>query len=107
MLKIVFFTLKPDQVAVFEAWMAELRERREEVFETFVAEGTRHEVVAILENTNPPVVVYAVEADDFDRAQQVFSQSQFPIDLKHKEVLKATVGEKVPHRVLLDLVLPA
>ena len=48
--------------------MEELQRRSEEVLETFRAEATRHELVVVLEQTDPPIVAYAVEDEDFSRA---------------------------------------
>lgn len=70
MLKVGFFTLRPDKLTAFQSWMEELQRRSEEVLDTFRAEGTRHELVVVLEQTNPPIVVYAVEVEDFSRPRR-------------------------------------
>jgi len=44
MLKVGFFTLRPDKVTAFNSWMEELQRRSGEVLETFRTEGTRHEL---------------------------------------------------------------
>ena len=90
-MEVGFVSLRPEKVGDFKAWMATLQRRREEVFETFRAEGTRHELVAIIENTDPPVVVYAMEAEDLARAQEVFTHSQLSIDVEHKTVLNLSL----------------
>jgi hypothetical protein len=87
MLKVGFFILKPDKDPDFHSWMEELQRRIEEVLETFRAKGTRHELVVVLEQTYPPIVVYAVEAEDFSRVQEVFEKSKLTIDIEHKAVL--------------------
>lgn len=103
MLKVGLVTLRPNKVNAFKAWMATLKRRREEVLETFQAEGTRHEFVAILGNTDPPVVVYAIEVDDFAKAEEAFKNSHFPIDIEHKAVLKECLAGGAAHEVLFEL----
>lgn len=106
MLKVGFFALIPDKVTVFHSWMEELQRRSEEVLETFRAESTRHELVVVLEQTDPPIVVYAIAVEDFIRAQEVFRKSQLAIDIEHKAILQECIADRAPHRVLLDLSLP-
>jgi len=103
MLKVGLVTLHRDKVEAFKAWMATLSRRRDEVLETFAAEGTRSEFVAILNNTDPPVVVYAMETDDFAKAEDAFRHSAFPIDIEHKAVLKDCLSGRAPHEVLFEL----
>jgi len=103
MLKVGLVTLHRDKVEAFKAWMAALERRKDEVLETFEAEGTRSEFVAILNNTDPPVVVYAMEAVDFAKAEEAFKHSAFPIDIEHKAVLKECLSGRAPHEVLFEL----
>ena len=103
MLKVELVTLRRDKVDAFKAWMAALQRRKEEVLETFEAEGTRHEFVAIIGDTDPPVVVYATESDDFSKAQKAFLNSRFPIDMEHKAVLHECIAGRAPLEVLFEL----
>lgn len=103
MLKVGLVTLQRDKVETFKTWMAALQRRKEEVLETFEAEGTRAEFVAILDNTNPPVVVYVIEAVDIAKAEEVFKRSTLPIDIEHKATLTQCVAGRAPHEVLFEL----
>jgi hypothetical protein len=103
MLKVGLVTLHRDKVEAFKAWKATLARRKDEVLETFEAESTRSEFVAILNNTDPPVVVYAMEAVDFAKADEAFKHSAFPIDIAHKAVLNDCLSGRAPHEVLSEL----
>ncbi len=85
--------------------MAELTRRREESLETFRREGTRHEVVHLLE-VEAPVLVYAMDLEDPDRARRVYAQSELPIDAEHRRVMDAVSAGAAPTRKLFDLRQP-
>ena len=103
MLKVGLVTLHRDKVEAFKSWMATLARRKDEVLESFEAEGTRSEFVAILNDTDPPVIVYAMEAVDLAKADEAFRHSAFPIDIEHKAVLKECLAGRAPHEVLFEL----
>jgi Family of unknown function (DUF6176) len=88
-------------------WMAELTRRRDEVIETFENEGTRHEVVHLLETSDGPILVYATEAEDPEQAHAAFLASSLPIDAEHRKVMGEVVGQPVPAELLLDVELPS
>jgi hypothetical protein len=85
--------------------MGELMRRREEVLETFENEGTRHEVAYLLETSDGPIFVYAIEAED--RAHAASLESSHPIDAQHKEVMAQALAEPVPAELLYDVALPS
>lgn len=61
--------LKPEKRASVERWLAEVNgPLRTEALETLAAEGVRHETAIILDTSEGPVIVYAMETDDIDRA---------------------------------------
>jgi hypothetical protein len=53
MMRVGFFEVRADQVEHLRAWMHELTQRRDEVLETFRAEGTRHECAYLLQGAGP------------------------------------------------------
>ena len=87
MLHLQFRKVKPECEGRLRAWFAELSTRAEEVRETMVAEGARHELAYILKTADGPVLVWAAELDDPDVASQTFAQSSHPIDIEHERVL--------------------
>lgn len=47
---------------------------------TFAQEGVRHEQAYLLKTVEGPILVYAMEAADHDRAQAAYQRSSLPID---------------------------
>lgn len=80
--------------------------RRDEVIETFVNEGVRHEVAYLLPAADGPVLVYAMEVDDPERASAAFRASSFPIDDEHKRVMGQVLAGPVEAELLYDVRLP-
>ena len=82
--------------------MAELAERRQEVLETFANETVRHEVGYLMETSDGLVLVYAIEAEDLDRASQAVVERPFPIDLQHRKVMSEVLAEEIDLEPILD-----
>jgi Family of unknown function (DUF6176) len=91
MLRVVFSRVRDGQVDRLRAWMHELMSRSEEVGQTFAQEGVRHEVAYLLEAREGPVLVYAIELDDEDRARDAFEHSTLPIDLEHRRIMESAL----------------
>ncbi|TDP73398.1 hypothetical protein DFR33_10637 [Bradymonas sediminis] len=47
--------------------------------------------------------MYAVEAEDLEKARQAYRESTLPIDLEHRAVLRDALGERVESELLYDL----
>ena len=92
MLRVVFRRVQPDKVDRLRDWLQEL-ERRAEVVETFRQESVRHEVAYLLEGEEGPVLVYAMEAEDFEQARAAFEASTLPIDTQHKAIMGEALGD--------------
>ncbi|QDG49403.1 hypothetical protein FIV42_01215 [Persicimonas caeni] len=95
MLEVSFKRVKPGKVDKLRAWMRELMERQDEVVESFEQEGVRQEMAWLLEDADGHIFVYAIEAEDLDKARQAYRESTLSIDLEHREVLRDTLGERV------------
>ena len=76
-----------------------------EVRETFHQETVRHEVAYLVEGRDGPVLVYAMEAEDFERAAEAYGASKLPIDLEHREVLGAVLAGPADFEKLYDVAL--
>lgn len=106
MLEIAFLRVKEDKVDILKNWMQEIRQREDEVLETFRNEGTRHEAAYLLEDAEGPVLVYAQETVDPERAHQAFRDSELPIDLEHRQVMQDVVAGRLEAEELLNLSTP-
>jgi len=93
MLSVVLRKLKDGEVDRLRSWMAELNERQDEVRETFAQEGVMHERAYLLEMEKGPVLVYAIEARDFEAASRAYNDSTLPIDLEHRKVMSKVLAE--------------
>ena len=71
MLRVSLRRVKPGKEARLRAWLAELSARADEVRATFVDETVRHEQAFVLQTVDGPVLLYAMEAADFDRGGAV------------------------------------
>lgn len=72
--KISVLKVRQGKVARLRAWMRELSERRAEVLVTFSHEGTRHELVAIVELPEH-VLIYAIAVVDLNAARKALPES--------------------------------
>jgi hypothetical protein len=86
-IRVVFHDVKPDEVDRLRAWMAELERRADEVRETFRQETVRHEVAYLIAGAGGPILAYAIEVDDEERAREAFRTSVLPIDREHKSLM--------------------
>ncbi|RFA15512.1 hypothetical protein B7R22_06700 [Subtercola boreus] len=104
MIHLNFRTVKPEARETVELWLSELNGlRRDEALESLRAEGVRHETAVILDTSDGPILVHAMESDDIDRARRIGAASTLPVDKRHHEVMRAADGGPAASRVLLDL----
>jgi hypothetical protein len=103
MISLKFRRIKPDEMQHLRAWMGELMQRQEEVRETFRQEGVRHETAYLLQTPEGPALVYAVEMEDEARAQQVYAASQLPLDLEHRQHMRAVQTGPLAVELLYDV----
>jgi hypothetical protein len=94
--------VKPQEVGTLTDWMAQVRLRIEKVRETFRREGVRHEQAFLLRTSDGPVLIYAVEAQDHEKATALFEESALPIDLEHRAVMARVLGATPDVELLLD-----
>jgi len=92
MLRVVFSRVKDGQVDRLRAWMRELMDRPDEVRQTFAQEGVRHEVAYLVEAREGPLLVYAIELEDEDRALEAFNNSTLPLDLEHRRTMESVLA---------------
>ena len=106
MLQVVMRRVADGQVDRRRRWMGELMQRRDEVIETLMNEGVRHEVAYLVAAADRPVLVYVMEVDDPERASEAFRASSLPIDVEHKQVMRQVLAEPYDAELLYDVRLP-
>jgi hypothetical protein len=87
MLRVEFSRVRDGQVDRLRDWMRELMARPDEVRATFDQEGVRQEAAYLLETRDGPVLVYAIDVEDEQRAQHAYETSALPIDLEHRRIM--------------------
>lgn len=87
MIHLTFRRVRPDQLERLKAWFAEAQDRSDEVRQTFAGEGVTHEQAFLLETGEGTIFVGAIECQDYKAAAEVFKHSEFPIDVKHREIM--------------------
>ena len=105
MLRVSFRRIQPDREGQLRAWLAEPSARADEVRSTFVDEAVRHEQAFVLQTGDGPVLVYAMEAADFERGREAFARSEHAIDEEHKKVMAECLGGRVEVQPLYDVAL--
>ena len=105
MLRVSFRRVKPEKEARLLAWLGELSARADEVRATFVDETVRHEQAFVLQSVDGPILIYAMEAADFDHGREAFARSEHAIDDEHKRVMDECLGEPLEIRPIYDVAL--
>ncbi len=103
MIQTFFSCVDDGELVRLRQWMGELRDRRDEVLETFANEGTRHEQVFLLRPDQGFVMVHVIEREDADAGRRAFLSSQLPIDVEHREVMDLVTVGPAEVELLLDL----
>ncbi|MEV4598652.1 DUF6176 family protein [Amycolatopsis sp. NPDC049253] len=103
MINIRVSRISPEKVELLRSWLAEAGERAAEVKATLVDEGVRHERALLVDTSDGPLLIYAVECDDIEAALAVFAKSAHPIDAEHKRVMAEVGGTPVAVEELFDV----
>jgi hypothetical protein len=103
-IQLVVRRIRPDQRESVRSWLAEVDgSRRAEALESIAAEGIDHETALLVETSEGPIIVYAMQTDDPARAHAIADESPRRIDAEHRAVMRAADGGPVVSEVLLDL----
>ncbi len=103
MLRVNIRRVKPEKEARLREWLLELNTRADEVRATFEAETVRAEQAYIIPTSDGPVLVYAMEADDFGVGVQAYANSKHPIDQEQRAVMHECLGETLGLEPLYDI----
>jgi hypothetical protein len=104
MIKIEIRRVKPGQEGALRQWLAELSRRQDEVRATFAREGVRHEQAYLVSTAEGPILIYAMEATDEDRAVSTFKESTLPIDQEHRQRMAQVLAGKAHAELLYECV---
>lgn len=107
MLRVLMRRIRPGKEGLLRAWLAELNSRADEVRETFRDETVRAEQAYILAAAEGSVLVYVMEAEDFEQGSKAFATSRHKIDAEHKDVMRECLAEPLDAVPLYDVKLEA
>jgi Family of unknown function (DUF6176) len=93
----------------FVDWMAEVNGRRAEMLASMRLEGVRAEAMFLERSTAGDALVFYMQAEDLERAQQVFAASTSAIDSLTRAIIDECwdVSRATRLEVLLELLGPA
>lgn len=104
MLRVAIRRVKPEHVDVLSEWLRTANgPRRSEALDTLMDEGVRHELAYLLSDEQGPMLLYVMEVEDVDRAQEAAARSTHPIDADHRRVMELALGEHLDPEPMLDL----
>lgn len=63
--------------------------RRAEALESLAAEGVDHETAMIIDTSDGPIIVYAMQTDDLARSRAVTDESARSVDAEHRAVMRS------------------
>lgn len=104
MIHLVARRIRADQRDRIAAWLREVDgSRRDEALESLAAEGVNHETAMLIDTSDGPVIVYAMETDDLAHSKSVTDRSPRPIDAEHRAIMGAADAGPATAEVVLDL----
>jgi hypothetical protein len=102
MVTVTFARIRPEKEQRLREWLADLNARQPEVRASLADEGVRQEQICILPSSDGPILVYAIDADDVQRAFDAFDNSKLPIDEQHRAVLAEVTSGPITVEALYD-----
>lgn len=96
--------MRPEAAERLRRWFAQMQgERLPEVQSSFGREGMLHEKVLLVETSDGPLLVYAMEMEDEEHATAVFNASSEPVDVDHRAVLKECLDGVPDQQIIFDV----
>ncbi|WP_159027642.1 MULTISPECIES: DUF6176 family protein [unclassified Streptomyces] len=104
MIHLVARRVRPDHRERVVAWLREVDgPRRAEALESLAAEGVAHETAMIIDTSDGPIIVYAMETDDLSRSRAVANGSPRSVDAEHRAVMRSADDGAADAEIVLDL----
>ena len=95
MIRVRIARVRPGKEIKLRNWLEELNRRADEVRATFYAQTVRAEQAFIIPTSDGPLLIYAVEAEDFEQASQAYAKSTQPIDQEHRTIMQDCLEESL------------
>jgi Family of unknown function (DUF6176) len=96
--------VRPDHRDRVVDWLREVDgPRRVEALESLAAEGVEHETAMIIETSDGPILIYAMQTDDLAHSRAVADDSARPLDAEHRAVMRCADDGAADAEVVLDL----
>ncbi len=93
--------IKPDKINRLKKWCEELNKRKKEVIETLKREKIYTESAFLHRTKEGSFLIYYIEAENFNRAMELFCKSEKKIDREHKQVLEEVLDNQHFKPILL------
>ena len=90
------------RLARSETWLASLSSRKTELRESYLQQGTRHELFFLIRTRRLPILVLISEVDNVDQATRSFLRSELPIDVEFKALFQEISPEEAEVELLYD-----
>lgn len=103
MIRVAIRRVHPDKETKLRSWLAELNSRADEVRATFKDESVRAEQAYIVPGVSGPILIYIMEAENFDQDSKAYAESRHPTDTTHREVMRECVGDSLGLKPLYDV----
>ena len=101
--KCVKIQLKPGCLDRVREWAAEINSRSDEALATLHDEGVFIESAFLDSTSDGDFLIYYMRAENFERAHEVSSRSQHPIDAYHQKFKEECWAERSHLEALIDL----
>lgn len=62
-----------------------------------------YEIGVLVESSEGPLLVYAMEVEDVERSREAADRSQHAVDAEHRRAMGAALADEPPFAVLLNL----
>lgn len=104
MIHLVARRIRADHREQVADWLREIDgPRRTEALESLVAEGVDHETAILIDTSDAPIIVYAMQTDDLARSRAVADASARPVDAEHRAVMRDADDGAAIAEIVLDL----
>jgi len=107
MIRVRIARVRPEKEIKLRSWLEELNRRADEVRATFYAETVRAEQAFIVPTSDGPILVYAMEAEDFEQGTQAYANSTHRIDQEHRAVMRDCLEGSLRLTPIYDVSLDA
>jgi|SRR5665811_203287 len=107
MIRLAVRRVRPAEEQKLRDWLGVVGgSRSAEAVATLADEGCTHEISVLIQTSDGPLLVYAMEVEDEERSRQAALDSTHTIDAEHKRVMMSALSDGPEVETLLDLRTP-